>query len=86
MHVLVYGKMDIIPNDIGERRTPSYIAFTDSEILIGDTAKNQITRNLTNIVFEAKRLIGRKYKYREVEDDMKFWPFKIVEDIKLSKV
>ena len=80
------GKVEIIPNDIGERRTPSYVAFTDSEILVGDTAKNQATRNPTNTVFDAKRLIGRKLYYREVQDDMKFWPFKIVEDIKSKKL
>ena len=74
------GKVDIVPNDMGERTTPSYVAFTDTERLVGDAAKNQITRNPTNTVFDAKRLIGRKYEDREVQDDMKLWPFKIVED------
>jgi len=55
------GKVDIIPNDMGERTTPSYVAFTDTERLVGDAAKNQITRNPTNTVFDAKRLIGRNY-------------------------
>ena len=61
------GKVDIIPNDMGERTTPSYVAFTDTERLVGDAAKNQITRNPTNTVFDAQRLIGRKYGDREVQ-------------------
>ena len=79
------GKVDIIPNDMGERTTPSYVAFTDSERLVGDAAKNQITRNPTNTVFDAKRLIGRKYEDREVQDDMKLWPFKVVKDMKSDR-
>ena len=79
------GKVDIIPNDMGERTTPSYVAFTDTERLIGDAAKNQITRNPTNTVFDAKRLIGRKYEDREVQDDMKLWPFKVVKDEKSDR-
>ena len=74
------GKVDIIPNDMGERTTPSYVAFTDTERLVGDAAKNQITRNPTNTVFDAKRLIGRKFEDREVQEDMKLWPFKVVKD------
>ena len=79
------GKVDIIPNDMGERTTPSYVAFTDTERLVGDAAKNQITRNPTNTVFDAKRLIGRKYEEREVQEDMKLWPFKIVKDPKSDR-
>ena len=79
------GKVDIVPNDMGERTTPSYVAFTDSERLVGDAAKNQITRNPTNTVFDAKRLIGRKYEDREVQDDMKLWPFKVVKDMKSDR-
>ena len=79
------GKVDIIPNDIGERTTPSYIAFTDLERLIGDEAKNQITRNPTNTIFDAKRLIGRKFEDLEIQDDMKLWPFKVVKDIKSDR-
>ena len=74
------GKVDIIPNDMGERTTPSYVAFTDTERLVGDAAKNQITRNPTNTVFDAKRLIGRKFEDREVQEDIKLWPFKVVKD------
>ena len=79
------GKVDIIPNDMGERTTPSYVAFTDTERLVGDAAKNQITRNPTNTVFDAKRLIGRKYEEREVQDDIKLWPFKVVKDPKSDR-
>jgi len=79
------GKVDIIPNDMGERTTPSYVAFTDSERLVGDAAKNQITRNPTNTVFDAKRLIGRKYEDREVQEDIKLWPFKVVKDPKSDR-
>ena len=79
------GKVDIIPNDMGERTTPSYVAFTDTERLVGDAAKNQITRNPTNTVFDAKRLIGRKYEDREVQDDIKLWPFKVVKDPKSDR-
>ena len=79
------GKVDIIPNDMGERTTPSYVAFTDTERLVGDAAKNQITRNPTNTVFDAKRLIGRKYEDREVQEDINLWPFKVVKDPKSDR-
>ena len=79
------GKVDIIPNDMGERTTPSYVAFTDTERLVGDAAKNQVTRNPNNTVFDAKRLIGRKYEEREVQDDIKLWPFKVVKDPKSDR-
>lgn len=74
------GKVEIIPNDMGERTTPSYVAFTESERLVGEAAKNQITRNPTNTVFDAKRLIGRKYNDAEVQADIKLWPFQVVKD------
>ena len=83
--VWMNGKVEIIPNDMGERTTPSYVAFTETERLVGDAAKNQITRNPTNTVFDAKRLIGRKYEDREVQDDIKLWPFKVVRDDKSDR-
>jgi L1 cell adhesion molecule like protein len=71
-------RVEIIPNDQGNRTTPSYVAFTDSERLIGDAAKNQVAMNPTNTVFDAKRLIGRKFSDGVVQSDMKHWPFKVV--------
>ena len=74
------GKAEIIANDQGNRITPSYVAFTDSnERLVGDAAKNQAAANPYNTIFDAKRLIGRRFKDKEVQDDMKHWPFKVVE-------
>ncbi len=72
-------RVDIIANDQGNRTTPSYVAFTDTERLIGEAAKNQAAMNPTNTVFDAKRLIGRKFADQEVQNDMKHWPFKIVD-------
>ena len=74
------GKVEIIPNDLGEKTTPSYISFTDTERLFGTTAKNKMTRNPLNTIFDAKRLIGRKFLDKEVQEDMKNWPFKIIKD------
>jgi L1 cell adhesion molecule like protein len=71
-------KVDIISNDQGNRVTPSYVGFTDTERLIGDAAKNQVAMNPTNTVFDAKRLIGRKFSDTVVQEDMKHWPFKVV--------
>jgi len=71
--------VEIIANDQGNRTTPSYVAFTDTERLIGDAAKNQTAMNPENTVFDAKRLIGRKYTDKCIQDDMKHWPFKVVE-------
>ena len=72
------GKVEIIANDQGNRVTPSYVAFTETERLIGDAAKNQASLNPTNTVYDAKRLIGRRYTDAAVQHDMKLWPFKLV--------
>jgi len=75
--VFQHGKVEIIANDQGNRTTPSYVAFTDTERLIGDPAKNQVAINPTNTIFDAKRLIGRKFEDATVQSDMKHWPFKV---------
>ena len=72
-------QVEIIANDQGNRTTPSYVAFTDTERLIGDPAKNQVAINPTNTIFDAKRLIGRKYDDSTVQSDMKHWPFKVAQ-------
>ncbi|XP_067013601.1 heat shock protein 68 [Anabrus simplex] len=75
-----HGKVEIIANDQGNRTTPSYVAFCDNERLIGDAAKNQVAMNPKNTVFDAKRLIGRKYDDPKIQGDMKQWPFKVIND------
>lgn len=77
--VWMNDRVEIIANDQGNRTTPSYVAFTDTERLIGDAAKNQCAMNPENTVFDAKRLIGRKYNDPIVQGDMKHWPFKVVD-------
>merc|ERR1712159_439264 len=71
------GRVEIIPNDQGNRITPSYVAFDDDERFIGDAAKNQAAINPTNTVFDVKRLIGRKFSDDTVQKDMKLMPFTI---------
>uniref|UniRef100_A0A453FWC7 Heat shock protein 70 n=1 Tax=Aegilops tauschii subsp. strangulata TaxID=200361 RepID=A0A453FWC7_AEGTS len=73
-----HDRVEIIANDQGNRTTPSYVGFTDTERLIGDAAKNQVAMNPTNTVFDAKRLIGRRFSDPSVQSDMKLWPFKVI--------
>merc|ERR1712214_190921 len=84
--VFQHGRVEIIANDQGNRTTPSYVAFTDTERLIGDPAKNQVAINPTNTIFDAKRLIGRKFDDSTVQADMKHWPFTVVEDSSKPKL
>ncbi|EAA34130.1 heat shock protein 70 [Neurospora crassa] len=72
-------RCEIIANDQGNRTTPSFVAFTDTERLVGDAAKNQVAMNPANTVFDAKRLIGRKFSDPEVQADMKHFPFKVID-------
>ena len=78
--VFMDGKVEIIANDQGNRTTPSYVAFTETERLIGEAAKNQVAMNPSNSVYDAKRLIGRKYNDEALQQDMKQWPFKVIKD------
>ena len=72
------GKVDVIPNETGGRITPSVVAFTKNERLVGDSAKGQINKNFKNTVYDAKRLIGRTFDDPEVKKDIKLWPFKVI--------
>merc|ERR1719436_2356708 len=74
------GEVQIIANDQGNRTTPSYVAWTDNERLLGDAAKNQVANNPTNTVFDAKRLIGRPFQDPIVQADVKLWPFRVISD------
>lgn len=75
-----HGKVEIIANDQGNRTTPSYVAFTDTERLIGEPAKNQAVLNPLNTIFDAKRLIGRRFDDPNVVSDKTFWPYKLIDD------
>ncbi|OKL56326.1 glucose-regulated protein-like protein [Talaromyces atroroseus] len=75
--VMQNGKVEILVNDQGNRITPSYVAFTDEERLIGDAAKNQYSANPTRTIFDIKRLIGRKFNDKDVQKDIKNFPFEV---------
>ncbi|PYH91418.1 dnaK-type molecular chaperone bipA [Aspergillus ellipticus CBS 707.79] len=77
--VMQNGKVEILVNDQGNRITPSYVAFTDEERLVGDAAKNQYAANPTRTIFDIKRLIGRKFDDKDVQKDAKNFPYKIVQ-------
>jgi heat shock protein 1/8 len=78
--VAVYqnGKVEVIANDQGNRTTPSYVSFTDEERLVGDAAKSQVSSNPNNTVFDAKRLIGKKFNDTTVQSDMKHFTYKVI--------
>ncbi|CDS36159.2 heat shock protein 70 related [Echinococcus multilocularis] len=76
--VFHHGKVEIIVNGEGYRSTPSHVAFPDGLCLIGDAAKNQVAINPANTVFNAKRLLGRHFNNKAVQDDIKHWPFKVI--------
>lgn len=77
--VLQNGKVEIIANDQGNRTTPSYVAFTDTEHIVGDGAKSQVATNATNTIYDAKRLIGKSFHDETLQADLQYWPFKVEE-------
>ncbi|CAI9298755.1 unnamed protein product [Lactuca saligna] len=82
-----HDRIQIITNDQGNRATPSCVAFNESERLVGDGAKNQIARNPANTVFNAKRLIGRRFSEVMVQEDIKLWPFRVIQgNIDMPKI
>ncbi|XP_045798644.1 heat shock cognate 70 kDa protein-like [Trifolium pratense] len=76
-----HSRVEIIHNDQGNRTTPSCVAFTDKQRLIGDAAKNQAATNPQNTIFDAKRLIGRQFSDDVVQKDINLWPFKVIADV-----
>lgn len=80
------GKVEIIANDLGERTTPSYVGFTETERLIGAGAKNAATSNPKNTVYDAKRMIGRDFNDQKIQEDMKHYSFDVVDRSNKPKV
>lgn len=74
------GKIEIVPNELGCNTTPSYVAYTDDERLIGDVAKSRIGQNPQNTLYDAKRLIGRKFSDENIQKDIRHFPFKVIDD------
>ena len=77
--VFRHGQVEIIPNEQGNRTTPSYVAFTPTGTIVGEAAKRQAASNARNTIFNAKRLIGAKFSDATLLKDMKRYPFQIVE-------
>ncbi|XP_074267558.1 heat shock cognate 70 kDa protein-like [Silene latifolia] len=80
-----HDRVEIILNDQGNHTTPSCVAFTESERLIGEAAVNQVARNPVNTIFDSKRLIGRRFRDDNIQKDIKLWPFKVIDGTDLGK-
>ena len=78
--IFEHGTVEIIADDQGSRTTPSWVAFTDEGRLIGEAAKNQVATNPANTVFDAKRLIGRRFNDESVQADLRHYPFTVFDD------
>ena len=76
--IWINGKIETLANKMGHRTTPSMICFTKNEVIVGDAAKNTMLRFPTTTIYGIKRLIGRNFNDKEVQNDMKYWPFKII--------
>ena len=76
------NKVEIIPNNMGNRTTPSVVSFFEGKRYIGEQAKKQITKNYKNTIYDIKRLIGRDFNDKMVQEDIKSWPFKVEKDSK----
>ena len=72
------GKVEILPNDFDEKTTPSYVAFTETQKLVGNIAKNQMKSNLSNTIFGIKRLIGCSFNDKEIQKDIQKFPFNVI--------
>ena len=80
------GKLEIIPSDLGEQSTPSYITFTNTKTFIGSSAKNQMKKNPNNSLFDLKRLIGHDFKKEELDKMKKYFPFELFVDYQTKKI
>ena len=83
--IWINGKIETLANKMGHRTTPSMICFTKNEVIVGDAAKNTMLRYPTTTIYGIKRLIGRNFNDKEVQNDMKYWPFKIIKDPNSNK-
>mmetsp|Transcript_13022 Transcript_13022/g.15446 ORF Transcript_13022/g.15446 Transcript_13022/m.15446 type:complete len:335 (+) Transcript_13022:22-1026(+) len=80
----IKSKVQIISNEAGNRTTASVVAFTDDDKLVGDAAKNQAIFHPSQVVYDSKRMLGKKYNDETIQDDMKTWPFKVLQGPKES--
>ncbi|KAM0055191.1 putative Heat shock protein 70 family [Helianthus debilis subsp. tardiflorus] len=80
-----HNRVEILPNEQGNTITPSCVAFNDGELLVGEGAKNQITSNPDNTVFDVKRIMGSRFSNVRLQKDIQSWPFKVIEKLVISR-